>query len=106
MDRRLYSVADLLAMFPRSRTQLYRDMQAGLLPYVQVGHRRYFEPEATEQYVEALKAERPAVERLVELVDPHGRIDVAEIPPGTTLADLAAVKQTVAKRREVDGAAA
>jgi hypothetical protein len=41
------------------------------------------------------------VDRLLELIDADGRIDVAEIPGSTTLADLAAVKRVVAERPAV-----
>lgn len=104
MDRRLLSFAEVRAMLPQSRSALYRDMTAGLLEWVQVGARRYFEPEAIDRYIAALKADRPAVEQLVELIDDAGRIDVALIPSGCTLADLEAAKRIIAGR-SVDAAA-
>lgn len=105
MERRLYGLADLLKVLPRSRTQLYRDMTAGLLPYVQVGKRRYFEPEGIDQYVKALKAERPAMLELVSLIDDSGRIDIDAIPAGATLADLERAKRIFAERKATDAAA-
>lgn len=101
MDRRLYGIADVLELVPRSRTQLYRDMDAGLLPYLQVGRRRYFEPAGIDVYIENLKGETTSVDVLVALIDEDGRVDLERIPKGTSLADLEAARRMVAQRRKV-----
>lgn len=98
--RNLYRLAEVLEMLSLSRTQAYREMKEGRLAFIQSGNRRLFEPEAVEAFVASLK-ETDAVDRLLHRVDSAGRIDVAELCGGVTLADLAELKRIVAERREV-----
>ena len=89
--------------FSLSRSEAYREMAAGRLPFIQRGRTRLFDAEGRRRYASLLKAESAStgVERLVELVDADGRIDVTAIPDGTTMADLEAAKLIVAERRAV-----
>ena len=95
--RKLYRLAEVLEMLPLSRTEAYREMKDGRLAYIQAGNRRLFEPEAVDAYVASLKG-AVGVDRLVELIDVDGRIEVSAIPTGTSLADLVAAKRIVAER--------
>ncbi len=58
--------------------------------------------EDLEALIERLRtrSSRP-IDFLIDLVDDEGRLDVARIPAGTTLADLEAVKRLVAERQAV-----
>jgi hypothetical protein len=103
-QRLLLTLAEVLELVPWSRTQLYREMNAGRLAFIQVNNRRLFEPEAVEAFVAGLKDTR-SVGRLLELVDDDGRIDVALIPREATLADLAEVQRVLSERKATDAAA-
>jgi hypothetical protein len=95
--RKLYSLPEVLALLPLSRTQLYREMDAGRLEFIQAGKRRLFEPEAIDRFVASLK-DTSGVGRLLELVDDDGRIDVGQIPADVSIADLAEVRRLVNER--------
>lgn len=98
--RRLYRLAEVMERLSLSHTQAYREMKAGRLAYIQRGPHRLFEHEAIEAYIASLKA-TDGVDRLLELVDEQGRIDLGRIPEGTTLADLDAAKRHLAERQAV-----
>jgi hypothetical protein len=98
LEQRLYSIPDVLRQVPRSHTQIYRDMAAGLLPFVQVGRRRYVEPQGLDAYIGNLKGAPARAHRLSELVGEDGRIDVSDLAD-FTLADLEAAKRFLAERR-------
>jgi len=74
-------------------------MAAGRLRYVIVGKTRMVLEDDLTEYARSLRGETFGRDQLLELLDDEGRIDVARIPGGTSLADLAAVKQAVAERR-------
>ncbi len=97
--RKLYGLPEVLEMLPLSRTQLYREMATGRLPYIQAGTRRLFEPESIDSFIAALKDTQDGVAALVALLDAEGRIDVTAIPKGTTIADLEAAKRFAAERQ-------
>lgn len=96
--RKLYGLPEVLEMLSMSRTQAYREMATGRLAFIQHGRHRVFEPEGIEAFIASLKATE-GVDRLVELIDDHGRLDLAQIPTGVTLADLEHAKQVVAHRQ-------
>ena len=95
--RRLFALPEVLEMLSMSRTQAYREMATGRLAFIQHGRHRVFEPEAIDAFIASLKATE-GVDLLVDLIDEQGRIDVARIPEGTTLADLDAAKRILADR--------
>lgn len=98
--RKLYRLAEVMALLNLSHTQAYREMAAGRLAYIQRGNQRLFEDEAIDSYVASLK-ETATVDQILELVDEAGCVDVSQLPDGATLADLAEVKRIVTERRAV-----
>lgn len=108
METKLLRLDQLLERLPISRRQAYREMAEGRLPFIQHGSRRLFEETAIDEFVATIKAEAAddhadRAAELIELIDEDGRIDVAKIPEGTTLADLEAAKRVVAGRLALAG---
>ncbi len=64
----LQSVAAVMALWDKSRSFVYGQMNSGALPYVQVGDRRMFEPSALRRYV---------AERRVPLKNDDGASEIA-----------------------------
>ncbi len=52
-----YTVNDMLALLSIGRARLYVDINAGKLETYKIGKRRFAEPEAIDNYVEACKQE-------------------------------------------------
>lgn len=103
MHPKLLRLDQLLERLPLSKRQAYREMAAGRLPYIQHGSRRLFEDTAVAEFVATIKAEagERAVIQLLEIIDDDGRIDVAQIPDGITLADLEAAKRIISEQLPV-----
>jgi uncharacterized protein (UPF0261 family) len=86
------------------RTKLYELGKAGEIEMLKIGGCTMVPLDSIERYVERLRTTAPAVERLVEVIDASGMVDVARIPPGTTLADLEAAKRIIAERGATNAA--
>lgn len=81
------------------RTKLYALRDAGEIEMVRIGGSALVPLDSLERFVERVRSVRPEVERLVELIDDSGMLDVSKIPSGTTLADLEAAKALAAGRK-------
>lgn len=59
----LLTVAEVVEILHISRSTLYEQMDAGLLPYVKLGRARRIEREALEQYIAANRKGGWAIEK-------------------------------------------
>jgi excisionase family DNA binding protein len=100
-EKLLYSTAEACERLNVGRTKLFELIRSGELESVQIGSARLIPADACADLVGRLRQQRPNVARLAELIDEDGRIDIERIPPGTTLADLEALKRAVASRLAV-----
>lgn len=99
--RKLYRLPEVLELLSISRTQAYREMEAGRLAFVQRGRHRVFEPEAIDAFVAALRSEVPDdLGQLLALVDDDGRLSVDLVPDDCPVS-LEALKRAVADRQAV-----
>lgn len=103
VDRLLVTIPEAGEILGRKKTVAYEMAARGELETVILGSRRMVPVASLEPLVERLRTQTmTGVDRartLADLVDDEGRIDVAAIPSGTTLADLEATKALVAARR-------
>ncbi|MFP5256070.1 MAG: helix-turn-helix domain-containing protein [Acidimicrobiia bacterium] len=99
MERLLYSIPEAAARLGRGKSTGYAMAASGELETVLLGSRRMVPADALEKLIGRLRAGSPSVQRLVDLIEDDGRLDVTRIPPGTTLADLEAAQRIVAERQ-------
>lgn len=97
-EKLLYSTAEACTRLNIGKTKLFELIRSGQLESVLIGSARLIPADACTDLVDRLRSHRGCVDRIVELIDEHGRIDVSLIPEGTTLADLAEVKRLVTER--------
>lgn len=97
-----HSVSDVSKALGIGRTKTWELVNDGTIPTFRVDRRVLVADEDLEALIERLRtrSSRP-IDFLIDLVDDEGRLDVARIPAGTTLADLEAVKRLVAERQAV-----
>lgn len=102
MEKLLYSITEAGELLGRRKSAAYQMAANGVLETVVVGSQRMVPARALTDLVERLRepVTSKRVERILELVDADGRIDVAAIPAGCTLADLEAAKAALASTRE------
>lgn len=98
MDTLMLPIPEACRVSGIGRTALYEHLSSGNLRSVKVGGRRLVHVDDLRDFVDRLRADggsaadRDRVLRLLELIDGDGKVDVDEIPAGTTLADLRAAK--------------
>jgi len=104
-EKLLFSTAEACARLNIGKTKLFELLRSGELESVQIGSARLIPADACAALVDRLRRHPDAVERLVDLIDAEGCIDLARIPAGTTLADLEAAKRIAAERGDNHAAA-
>ena len=101
-DKLLYSSSEACALLSIGMTKLDYLKNDGELTPTYVGSSLLFARRDLEQFVARRRpTDKAAIDLLVGLIDEEGRIDVANIPEGCTLADLEAAKRIVAERQAV-----
>lgn len=101
MEPLLVKIPEACRILNVGRSKFYELREAGEVEVVKVGGCALVPRDSLVALVTRLRQSKPEVEALAQLVDADGRIDVAEIPAGTSLADLEAVKALVAARKAV-----
>lgn len=106
MNPLMVSIPEACRISGIGRSALYERISSGELRSAKVGARRLIHIADLRDFVDRLRGVDSAqVNALLELVDDAGRIDVSQIPSGTSLADLEEAKSIVARRRGGDHAA-
>lgn len=100
-ERLLYSTAEACSRLNIGKTKLFELIRTGTLESVLIGSARLIPADACTDLVERLRRQPANIDRLIELIDEQGRIDVARIPSDCTLADLEAAKRIVDERRNL-----
>ncbi|HEY9562654.1 MAG TPA: helix-turn-helix domain-containing protein [Nocardioides sp.] len=103
-ERLLYSTAEACARLNIGKTKLFDLLATGELASTQIGKARLIAADDLDDFVSRLRSNSAAPERvraLLEVVDDNGKVDIARIPSGTTLADLEAAKQTLSQPQAV-----
>lgn len=105
MTKLLYTTAEACGLLNVGKTKLFELLRSGELNSTRIGSARLIAAEDLNEFVARLRATASdGTERalqLVELLDDCGRIDVAQIPAGTTLNDLEMAKRLLAERQAV-----
>jgi excisionase family DNA binding protein len=91
----LYRTTAAAARLGIGKTKLFELLSTGELASVSLGSNRLVADVDLDDYearLRAQNADETRVDQLRSLVDEAGRLDVNHLPPGTTLADLEALK--------------
>jgi hypothetical protein len=96
MDKLLYTIPEFGTLIGRNKSSAYQLVKDGAVETVLLGGQKMVPVEAAKAFVARLAAST-TVERILELVDEEGRLDVAALPPEATLADLREARRRLAE---------
>lgn len=98
-EKLLYSTSEACALLNIGKTKLFELKANGELLPTYIGSSLLFAADDLADFVQRRRAAQPdRIDELLELIDGDGRLDVARIPEGVTLADLEAAKRAIAER--------